>query len=478
MEVYVQVHGNELVVEVEPHETVGGLCEAVGKLVGFSPALVKMSFAGEPLEDSCALLGDVGLVAECVVHATIGLSRPEREKAIDMIKSRFFYGDVLRKLANTELRAITDFATKASCDRELAIVALSYKEDLQNFHDSLRYDREVALAAVESDAANLAALPQQWRDDKAFLAKAASLQPNVLRYLEGDVPREIVLAAVTKNGSSLRYAPTCFHSDRGVVLAAVVSNSNALRYAAPVLLSDRSFALEAVRANGKALSRLSHFQSDVEVVKAAVSSRGRALQYAHRSLRQDIDVVHLAVLNDGGALCESEVLDNKELALAALRNGGKVYSILDQALQEDEEVVECAMRAGCNACDVPSTVDIPRHLALLAVQRDGCELAALPSYRDDREVVMAAVRQNGLALEHASLAMQKDREVLMAAVAQHGAILFGRQKRFPSDEELLLLALDTYTPSATDVPLLLKYKSVAAKAASINRSLYEKLRTP
>ena len=41
--------------------------------------------------------------------------------------------------------------------------------------------------------------------------------------------------------------------------------------------------------------------------------------------------------------------------------------------------------------------------------------------REDREVVMAAVVQNGYALEYASEELRGDREVVMAAVAQTGS---------------------------------------------------------
>jgi len=43
--------------------------------------------------------------------------------------------------------------------------------------------------------------------------------------------------------------------------------------------------------------------------------------------------------------------------------------------------------------------------------------------RADREVVLAAVRQNGMALRFASAALQADREVVLAAVEQDGSAL-------------------------------------------------------
>jgi histidinol phosphatase-like PHP family hydrolase len=47
----------------------------------------------------------------------------------------------------------------------------------------------------------------------------------------------------------------------------------------------------------------------------------------------------------------------------------------------------------------------------------------------DKEVVLAAVKQNGLALEYASKELQNDREVVLAAVKQDGRAL-----EYASDE--------------------------------------------
>ncbi len=45
------------------------------------------------------------------------------------------------------------------------------------------------------------------------------------------------------------------------------------------------------------------------------------------------------------------------------------------------------------------------------------------SLRGDREVVLAAVRQNAYALQYASKAVRGDREVALAAVKRHGYAL-------------------------------------------------------
>ena len=60
--------------------------------------------------------------------------------------------------------------------------------------------------------------------------------------------REVVLAAVEKEGYALRYASDELRNDREVVLAAVAQDAYALKYASGALRADRDIALAAVSA--------------------------------------------------------------------------------------------------------------------------------------------------------------------------------------------------------------------------------------
>ena len=78
--------------------------------------------------------------------------------------------------------------------------------------------------------------------------------------------KEVVLAAVTKNGKALQYASEELSADREVVLAAVTKCSDVLQYAFEVLL-------EELR--------------DDKVVLTAVKRDRQVLQYASEELKND-----------------------------------------------------------------------------------------------------------------------------------------------------------------------------------------------
>lgn len=61
-----------------------------------------------------------------------------------------------------------------------------------------------------------------------------------------------------------------------------------------------------------------------------------------------------------------------------------------------------------------------REIVLAAVQEDGRALEFVDErFKDDREIVLAAVQQNGWALEYASERLRDDDDIVRAAAEQN-----------------------------------------------------------
>ena len=65
-----------------------------------------------------------------------------------------------------------------------------------------------------------------------------------------------------------------------------------------------------------------------------------------------------------------------------------------------------------------------------------------PEMRNNREVVMAAVQQNGFALEYASAEMQNDREIVMAAVQQTVYALYYASDKMKNNRDVVMAAVE------------------------------------
>ena len=67
-----------------------------------------------------------------------------------------------------------------------------------------------------------------------------------------------------------------------------------------------------------------------------------------------------------------------------------------------------------------------RKLALAAIHKDGTTLKFAKNFSNNKEIVLAAVMQNGSALQYADYSMRNDLEVCLAAVKQDASVsVFG-----------------------------------------------------
>ena len=72
-----------------------------------------------------------------------------------------------------------------------------------------------------------------------------------------------------------------------------------------------------------------------------------------------------------------------------------------------------------------------KELVLAAVKDYGLALKqATPELQNNRQIVMAAVKNNGMAIDFASPALQKDKEIMKAAKAQEQGLEDAMNKKY------------------------------------------------
>ena len=190
---------------------------------------------------------------------------------------------------------------------------------------SIQDDLEVVLAAVGNHPLALRYASQRLQSTReVVIAALASWRglghsgqcPNYEYLCAGEMPagaltdlqplnlpnREDALRSVTHTGMMLRCVGVNFRNDPEVVLSAVSNVGNAFQYASTQLRSDKMFVVSAVSANGWALRYAILHQCDREVVHRAVVHTSLALWFASPTLREDHNLITVAVDGDRRAL--------------------------------------------------------------------------------------------------------------------------------------------------------------------------------
>ena len=276
-----------------------------------------------------------------------------------------------------------------------------------------------------------------------FILNAVEKNSEIIRFITGGIliNKEIVFAAVSKNGLALRHLiadlDRCYDTEtrRKIVSEAVANCKYAIRYAQEALKKDSKF----YNSNFKALienpdnwaERIAsaRFNNIKEIVLDAVGQNGLALEFADPELKNDIDVVKTAVSENGLALefASPRLKKARCIVFEAVSNNGDAlnyHNSCDYYIY-DIEIVSKAIsnlkkRSRFNISHIPDY----QIIVLEAIKQNGFALQfASPEMKKQKEVVIPAVQQNGLALQFADPDLQDDIEVVKAAVQQNGLAL-------------------------------------------------------
>jgi hypothetical protein len=111
--------------------------------------------------------------------------------------------------------------------------------------------------------------------------------------------RDLASIALKQNGYALQYVSEQLASDPILVRLAMKTQVNSMKYASIKLLGNSIFISSIAKKNGKLALKYccKRLCSDRSVVMTAVTQNGNALQYADESLKNDPDVVLLAINN-------------------------------------------------------------------------------------------------------------------------------------------------------------------------------------
>jgi len=154
---------------------------------------------------------------------------------------------------------------------------------------------------------------------------------------------------------------------------------------------------------------------------------GRTDSQSISSIEQELGAIMRAIVYDE---------DDDDLVETAMRQACL-------ALRQDREVVLEAMRQRGLALEFASPeLQADKGVVLEAVKENGAALAyAGVEHQADKGIVLEAVRTNGFALQHAMHALQSDKDVVRVAVKQKGRALLYASDVLRADKEIVLEAV-------------------------------------
>mmetsp|Transcript_6851 Transcript_6851/g.15617 ORF Transcript_6851/g.15617 Transcript_6851/m.15617 type:complete len:391 (+) Transcript_6851:129-1301(+) len=300
-----------------------------------------------------------------------------------------------------------------------------------------------------------------------------------------DAPREVksnydlVKAATAQNGLALTWADQDFQKDPELVRLAVPTYPGILYGADESLTQDHDLVLLAVQKDGMALRNCQGMDKHRDIVLAAVRNEAEIIKHIDWDWREDREVMTLAMEGypEAYALASDEIkadseiaakaikaypknlkeapleiLDDIEVVKAAVRQNGHVFGDLPMDKKTDLEVVLAALSNENTSMAVVVLFEVQqadpallenKQVALAALKASSSALRYLKSFKDDKEMVLEAVKHDGGALRHASDRLRADEEVVRAAVTcEHGIGLPYAADAFKENKAFVLWAVE------------------------------------
>jgi hypothetical protein len=313
--------------------------------------------------------------------------------------------------------------------------------------DSLRNDRDFIISMISERG-----------------SRPGSVYPYIPRHLRRDLD---VLRAMHATGrvfelpdpetvSFLRYQDICgfVAENLGRVAELLKVFPNALRYAPASLLADKETVLMALdRDKGLAALLPPQLLDDEEVVLAACGEYEPSLGLASERLRRDAGFV-MRMLEISGRnieFAEERMRRDRAFVVAAAKAGSDILQHVPRAFTDDEEVMlRVIAHNGYSLRHASDRLRNDKALLLRALDAGLYHDAIEGELRNDRDIVLQAVRSQPHQFEGMPEAFRADREVALAAVSRKG---YGYNIRhcpeaLRDDEELALAAIRFDGPAA------------------------------
>ena len=312
----------------------------------------------------------------------------------------------------------------------------AFKYASKLLQDSAPFIREL----IRRNPLNLAWATTKMRNNPKLVAAAVTKSPTALQFASKTLcaNKDIVMISVVRDGRALEFASSSMRNDADVVAAAIHQNPDAFKFASDELKANLNMALYVFKQPSTSADLLKYMSSSLrnnkQVVLAAVSVHGYALAFAGAEMRCDHEVVMTAIKQDGRALSRASPAyrSNKVACLAAVKTFPEAVTWIDEKLFRNQAFVLSMVNRNADVLLFAHSLKrmcatIQHSIAHAAVTLDGCALGFdylhEQKFHKHKQIVMAAVKNNGMALKHAFHVLQDDLDVVMAAVTQNGLAL-------------------------------------------------------
>lgn len=302
---------------------------------------------------------------------------------------------------------------------------------------ALRKNKELASILVQTDAKALTYFDIDIKNDIELISQAIKTDPRSIYTLDPsiiytpDILQVFAQSCMDIDGSIGEYIePLLGESNNDDFLTFLIQfDGLLLQYGSPELKQNYEVVLMAVTQNGWALEYAdATLQNNYDIVLTAVQHNSEILQHVSDDLRNNRNIIDAALSK---AFDQPYIMpgDAFRLASPSLRN---TYDLVQDLVQKNGLLLQYAS----------PNLQKNKNLVLLAVSQNGTALEfADPQLQNDPDIVNAAIQNNCYALQYASPELRNKFELVEPAIKNCGSLLEHVSSNLKANYNLVLLAV-------------------------------------
>lgn len=244
-------------------------------------------------------------------------------------------------------------------NRDVIKLAVKKAPVFRHIKSSMKDDKEIALAAIETFCGQLQFASMRLQDDEELVSIVIDNDPKSLQHASARLRMkdELMLKALRtasnkEDDTILNHTTFFWNDDFEFVMKAVSRNGFNLKYASARLKENRKIVLAAVSEVGDALQYANaRSRDDFEIVKAAGQSRNphfwtELLQFASERLQDNTIIVKIMLKQNWTNFVHASIRlkNNKEIVKYAVQLEGRALSVAGKDMKDDEEIVKIAIQ--------------------------------------------------------------------------------------------------------------------------------------
>ena len=277
--------------------------------------------------------------------------------------------------------------------------------------------------------------------DVALIAAANSEDAlSTFKYFDND--KDFIMTVVSNYSHMLEFVSNSFKNDKNIVLAAIRNNGYAYKYASKKLKKDKDIIMEALQSNGLALQLVpSKYKKSKIAVLTAVSNIKPLYSYIAelKSKKKENNIDRLVPLE----FASSSLQRNRDIVKAAVSISGRSL-LYAPSFNNDKEIVMIAIKNDPNSLlFAHETLRNDPELLLATIEKDVLYWDWCGSLKFDKEFILKALKRNGWIYSKLNNEYQKDREIICQALSVSCVldVVIEKNPELKNDREIIKIAI-------------------------------------